>query len=151
MLMSAVDRYLAVRRAAGFQLKSIEHYLRGFARFAMARGDRHVIAQTAVDWATTAACEAQRHNRLMTVIRFAHFMHAEDAHHEIPPKDVFCGQRQRPIPYLFSDEDIQRLVSQAQQLGPPNTLRPHTYSTLFALLAVTGMRASEARGLQLGS
>ncbi|MCP4934752.1 MAG: tyrosine-type recombinase/integrase, partial [bacterium] len=119
-----------------------------FARFAMARGDRHVIAQTAVDWATTAACEAQRHNRLMTVIRFAHFMHAEDSHHEIPPKDVFCSQRQRPTPYLFSEEEIQRLVSQAQQLGPPSTLRPHTYSTLFGLLAVTGMRASEARSLQ---
>jgi site-specific recombinase XerD len=147
MLMSAVDRYLAIRRAAGFQLRSAEYYLRDFAHFASARGDDHVIAQTAVDWASTVDSEAQRHNRLTTVVRFARFMHAEDSRHEIPSKNVFCGRRQRRIPYFFSDEEIQQLVSQAQQLGPPDTLRPHTYSTLFGLLAVTGMRTSEARGL----
>ncbi len=149
MLMSAVDRYLAVRHAAGFQLKSIEYYLRDFARFATVRGDTHVVAQTAVDWASTAAAEAQRHNRLTTVIRFARFMHAENPHHEVPPEDVFCGRRQRPTPYIFSDEEIHRLMAYARQLGPPGTLRPHTYSTLFGLLAVTGIRASEARGLHL--
>jgi integrase/recombinase XerD len=148
MLMSAVDRYLHIRRAAGFQLRSAEYYLRDFVRFANSRGDSHVIAQTAVDWAATGEPEAQRHNRLTTVIRFARFMYAEDSRHEIPPKDIFCGRRQRRIPYVFSDEEIQRLVSQAQQLGPLDTLRPHTYSTLFGLLAVTGMRTSEARGLQ---
>lgn len=148
MLMSAVDRYLAVRRAAGFELKSIEYYLRDFACFAAGRGEARVVAQTAVDWATTAACEAQRHNRLATVIRFARFMHAEDPRHEVPPEDVFCGRRQRPPPYIFSDEEIQRLVAYAGQLGPPDTLRPHTYETLFGLLAVTGMRTSEARSLQ---
>lgn len=148
MLMPAVDRYLAVRRAAGFQLTPIEYYLRDFARFATARGETHVVGQTAVDWATTAASEAQRHNRLTTIIRFAHFMHAEDSLHEIPPEDVFWGRRQRPTPYIFSDEEIQRLVIYARQLGPPDTLRPQTYSTLFGLLAVTGMRAAEARSLQ---
>lgn len=142
MLMPAVERYLAVRRATGFQLKPIEYYLRDFAWFASTRGETHIVAQTAVDWATTAACEAQRHNRLKTVIRFAHFMHAENPLHEIPPEGVFCGRRQRPTPYIFSDEEIQRLLAYAKQLGPPNALRPHTYSTLFGLLAVTGMRAA---------
>lgn len=149
MLVSAVDHYLAVRRAAGFQLKSIEYCLRNFAHFATARGDTHVVTQTAIDWAATAATEAQRHNRLKTIIRFADFMHAEDAQHEIPPRAVFCGRRQRPKPYIFSDEEIRRLIAYARQLGSPNTLRPHTYSTLFGLLAVTGIRTSEARKLRL--
>lgn len=148
MLMPAVDRYLSVRRTAGFKLKPVEYYLRAFARFAATRGETHIVAQTAIDWAATAACEAQRHNRLTTVIRFAHFMHAETPLHEIPPEDVFCGQRQRPTPYIFSDEEIQRVVAYARQLNPPDALRPHTYSTLFGLLAVTGMRAAEARSLQ---
>jgi integrase/recombinase XerD len=38
MLMSHVDRYLAIRRATGFALVPIEGYLRHFARFATARG-----------------------------------------------------------------------------------------------------------------
>ena len=51
MLMHAVDRYLAIRRAAGFALIPIEGYLRHFARFATARGDTHVVATTAIAWA----------------------------------------------------------------------------------------------------
>jgi integrase/recombinase XerD len=149
MLMAAVETYLAVRRAAGFQLTSIESSLRSFARFATERGERHVVAHTAIAWATMTVSEAQRHNRLMTVRRFARFLHAEDPRHELPPEDLFCGRRQRPIPYIFSDEEIQCLVAHARRLGPPGSLRPSTYSTLFGLLAATGMRASEARALEL--
>jgi hypothetical protein len=60
MLMHAVDSYLAVRRAAGFALSSIEGYLRQFARFADACGETHVVARTASAWAALAPSEAQR-------------------------------------------------------------------------------------------
>lgn len=149
MLMEAVEAYLAVRRSADFQLKAVEFYLRDFANFAMRRGDQYVVARTAIDWAITGTSEAQRRNRLGIVIRFAQFMRAEDSRHEIPPEGLFCGQRQRPRPYIFSDEEIQHLVMYARRLGPPGALRPHTYSTLFGLLAVTGMRVAETRSLQL--
>jgi integrase/recombinase XerD len=149
MLMPQVDRYLAIRRAAGFALVPIEGYLRHFARFATARGETSVVATTAIAWATLAPSEAQRAYRLQTVIRFARFMHAEDPRHEIPPVGVFRGRRPRPTPYIFSDEDIQQLLQYASRLGPPGSLRPHTYRTLFGLLGVTGMRVAEARNLLL--
>ena len=149
MLMTSVDRYLSIRRLVGFQLKSIEFYLRDFARFASARGETYVVSKTAIDWASKGISEAQRHNRLSMVIRFAYFMHAEDPRHQIPPKYLFCSQRQRPTPYIFSDQEIQHLIASAQKLGPSGTLRPYTYSTLFGVLAVTGMRVSEARSLQI--
>jgi integrase/recombinase XerD len=149
MLTAAVETYLAVRRAAGFQLIPVATYLHSFARFATERGQTYVVTQTVIDWATTAASEAQRHNRLMAVRRFAYFMHAEDPRHELPPDTLFCGRRQRPIPYIFHAEELQRIMAAARRLGPPGSLRPHTYSTLFGLLAVTGMRPSEARALQL--
>jgi integrase/recombinase XerD len=47
------------------------------------------------------------------------------------------------VPYIFSQEDIQRLVQAASQSGY-RSLRRQTYSTLFALLACTGLRVSEA-------
>jgi integrase len=149
MLMQAVDTYLAVRRTVGFALVPIESYLRSFARFATARGETHVVTTTAIDWASLAPSEAQRHYRLQTVVRFARFMAAEDPQHQIPPDDRFRGRRQRPIPYIFSDDEIQHLLREARRLGPSGTLRPHTYSTLFGILAVTGMRISEARSLHL--
>jgi integrase len=138
-----------MRRATGFTLTHTEGYLRHFARFATARGDTHVVMTTAVDWASIATSEAQRHNRLQTVMRFARFMAAEDSRHEIPPQGLFYGRRQRPIPYIFSDDEIQQLLGAASRLGPSGSLRPHTYSTLFGLLAVTGMRVAEARHLHL--
>jgi integrase len=147
--MQAVDTYLAIRRAMGFALDHTEGYLRNFARFALARGDTYILAATAVDWASRTTSEAQRHNRLHTVIRFARFMAAEDARHEIPPTGLFWGRRQRPRPYIFSDDEIAQLLGAASRLGPPGSLRPQTYSTLFGLLAVTGMRVSEARNLHL--
>jgi integrase/recombinase XerD len=149
MLLAAVATSLAVRRAAGLQLTPMAFYLRGFARFAMERGAEHIVAHPAIAWATTAATEAQRHTRLMRVLRFARFMHAADARHELPPAHLFRGWRQRPTPYIFRPEELQRLVAAARQLGPRGALRPHTSSTLFGLLAATGMRPSDVRALAL--
>jgi integrase/recombinase XerD len=148
MLIPAVETYLAVRRAADFKLDAVERYLRSCAQFATAQGDTHVVTHTAIAWAEQGASEPQRHNRLSVVIRFARFSPAEDPRHEVPPTRIFCGQRRQRTPYLFRDEDIQALLAQAARLGPPNALRPHTYSTLLALLAVTGVRISEALALR---
>lgn len=148
MLIQAVDTYLAVRRAAGFKLRSPEQYLRYFVRFASTHGDTHVRVKTAIDLAALARTEAERHRRLRTLVHFARFMRAENQRHEIPPDYVFCGQHQRPSPYIFTDDELWRLLVQASLLSPSGSLRPHTYSTLFTLLAVTGMRPSEALALR---
>lgn len=147
MLIKDVKSYLAVRRAAGFKLNKVERYLTNFAHYATLNGDNYLISKTAIDWANMATNEAQRHNRLKIIIRFALFIRAEDDRHEIPPDNVFCGQRQRPIPYIFTEEEIKLLILSALRLGPPNSLRPHTYSTLFGLFGTTGIRSSEALNL----
>jgi len=121
MLSQAVETYLAVRRAAGFELKNLESYLCEFARFATACGDTHVVTHTAIVWATGAASEAQRHTRLLAVIRFARFMRSEDPRHQLPPADVFSGRRQRPTPYIFTEAEIQRIVAYARRLGPSDS------------------------------
>ena len=41
------------------------------------------------------------------------------------------------------------LLSAASQLKPDNSIRPATYSTLFALLVATGLRISEALALEV--
>jgi integrase/recombinase XerD len=147
MLKDAVDTYLAVRRASGYKLQDDDFYLNSFAQFATAQGDTHVVTQTAIAWARQARSEPQRATRLKIVIRFARFSRTTDPRHELPPLDVFNPQRQRPIPYLFSDGEVQALMTHAAQLGPAGSLRPHVYRTLIGLLAATGLRISEALGL----
>lgn len=148
MLRQAVNDYLRVRRAAGFKLKSAERYLRYFTRFAETRDERYVSAATAIDWAAQASTEAERQRRYQCAVRFARFVHVEEPRHELPPEHVFCGYRPRTSPYIFSDDELYRLLRAAAQLEPRASLRPHTYQTLFALLAVTGLRPAEAYALR---
>ena len=150
MLIGSVENYVALRRTVGFKLDSVERLLRLYVDFAVERGDSHVVSKTAIEWASHAGSEPQRDTRLKAVILFARFVRAEDEQHEVPPEGVFCGRRQRPTPYIFSEEEIQQLLAVAARLGRPGTLQRHTYSTLFALLAVTGLRISEALKLRIG-
>ena len=149
MLSDTVNTYLSVRRAVGFKLKTIEKYLASYASFAAARGDLRVVNKTALEWAALGASKTQRANRLNVLIRFARFARAEDSGHEIPPESGFCGYWPRRSPYLFTDDEVRRLIFHAGRLGPPGALRPYTYSTLFGLLASTGLRISEALSLHL--
>ncbi len=83
------------------------------------------------------------------MVRLALFSRAQDPRHELPPAGFFPRRHSRPTPYIFSSQEIQALLAQAARLGPPGALRPHTYFTLLALLAVTGRRISEAIALRL--
>lgn len=147
-LNHAVDSYLAVRRAAGFELRVSESLLRLFAAFASRRGETHVQAQSAVAWAAEAPSPYQRKWRLQVVRIFARHAHAEDERHEIPPGNVFCPRRQPYVPFRFSLEQVHQLLQQAARLTPTGSLRPWTYTTLLSLLAVTGLRISEALALR---
>lgn len=149
MLMPQVERYLEVRRASGFSYEAGEWLLRSFARFAAARGETHVCTNTAIMWAAQAPSQTTRAGKLTAVRVFARFLYAEDRRHEIPPKAVFGGQVRRQTPYIFTDDEVGLLVLHAGRLGPLGSLRPHTYATLFGLLAVTGMRVGEALALRI--
>lgn len=147
MLMDAVDAYLEIRRVAGFELEVPEYLLRSYARFAAQKGQDHVNTQTAIEWASQAPSKNQRFHRLATVIRFANHVQVEDHLHEIPPRGIFGRRRVRHPPFIYNPEQIDGLIRGAMQLGPAGSLRPHTYSTLFALLVTTGLRISEALAL----
>lgn len=150
MLMHAIDAYLAVRRAAGYDLSERAGFLRSYARFAQTLGQTHVRGQTAIDWARLGSSPPQWDRRLKEVIRFARHVHAEDARHEIPPNGVFGHHpRRQRVPFIYSPQDLRRLVEEALRLPPVGSIRPHTYGTLFSLLAATGLRISEALSLRL--
>ena len=148
MLVKAVRSYLVVRRAAGFKLEVDEWLLRSFALFAEKQGEQFVRAQTAMDWASRSTSPEQKARRLRIIIRWARYLRAEDHRHEIPPDQDFGQRRQRTLPFIFEPADIDRLIQQALQLPSPDSLLPHTFSTLFSLLTCTGLRISEALALR---
>jgi integrase len=142
MLAQAVESYLAVRRACGFELKTQGYMLRSFAAFSDARGKHHVCPEIAIEWAGLARSAQQRARKLGLVIQFARYVRAEDQSHQVPPPVFGSDKQPRRVPYIFSQNAISRLVQAASQ--SKYHLCRHTYSTLFALLACTGLRTSEA-------
>lgn len=59
---------------------------------------------------------------------------------------MFAVRYRRPSPYLWSQEDIRRLLEAARGLRPP--LRAASFEALFGLPAVSGMRVGEAVALE---
>ncbi|MBI4318741.1 MAG: tyrosine-type recombinase/integrase [Chloroflexi bacterium] len=151
MLTAALNAYLTARRAVGFRLRGVEGILRDFVAFASAQGDDRVRRETVFAWVRSRGTGPERsYQRLLTVIRFARYLHAEDERHEIPPEDVIGRHtpRRKP-PFLFGPGDVEALVRSARSLRSPGSLQPEVYATLFGLLAATGLRISEALDLRI--
>lgn len=150
MLSEHVNRYVELHRAMGFKYRIQACLLRHFVRFAESRGDCFVRTASVLAWASEAPSASQRRSRLLVVRRFARHMQAEDDRHEVPPADVFGKPiRKHRMPYIYTPDDIRRLLHAAAQLTPRGSHRPTTYVTMFALLASTGLRICEALALQL--
>ena len=149
MLMSSVKRYIAIRRKLGYGLLQTDRLLTAYAEFARCQGDTHIGVSTAVAWATAASTPGMRYVRLNAVALFARFLHAEDAGHEIPPSHLFPPPHGRLMPYIFSSEELRRIVAATEKLPRTYSLHRAAYATLFGLIASTGLRISEALNIRL--
>jgi len=84
--------------------------------------------------------------RLAIARGFATYLQTIDPATEVPPAGVFAVRYQRATPYLWSAQDIRRLLAASRTLTPP--LKAASYQALFGLLAVSGMRVGEAVALE---
>jgi len=147
-LHQALRDYLALRRTLGADLRGPEFHLRRFLEFLDREEASVITTDLALRWATsTGAAPATQAQRLANVRRFAVWLSASDPRTEVPPRDLLPQRFRRALPYLYSDEEIARILGEASRLPSPSGLRAHTYATLFGLLATTGMRLGEALAL----
>ena len=147
-----VERFVVMKRNLGYQFRQQEWTLSGFARYAEDRDETFIRSETVLAW--IRSCEAsspsQRIAKLHLLHAFAGWLHAENARHEVPPRDVLGHQRkQRPQPCLVSTPQIRKLLTAALSAGPAGTITPLTWHYLFGLIAATGLRCSEALALTL--
>lgn len=146
-LNDALDRYLTMRRGFGFKLSTQELWLRTFVAFMAERGADVVTGKLAIEWAGGGCGPATWSSRLSTVRSFARHLANTDPRTEIPPNGVFPPQR-RPRPYIYSDREIADLLAAMLALPPRDGLRRWTFHCYFGLLAVAGLRFSEATDLR---
>ncbi len=148
MLIHHVRRYVAYRRKLGVGFEEGEHTLTLFAQYADKRGDSHVTIDRIREWCGQACTPERARTKYSLLRRFSLFLRAEDPGHAAPPIGAF-GRRKgpRPAPHLLRSDQIEAIMTAALAL-PNATIKPYTYNCLFGLLAVTGMRVSEALALQ---
>ena len=144
-LQEALDEYLAMRRSLGFKLHRTGSLLQKFVVFAEQNDASFITTDLALRWATQPVDVQPAHwaNRLGKVRRFAQYLSGADSRTEIPPPGLLPHRYHRKPPHLYTEDEITRLIGAARQLPSPSGLRAATYSTLFGLLAVTGMRVAE--------
>ncbi|KQW49536.1 MULTISPECIES: tyrosine-type recombinase/integrase [unclassified Roseateles] len=153
-LREALPEYLRLRRSLGFKLEDAGLQLPRFVAFVEAQGSTHITTALALAWAQQSASvqPAEWARRLGSVRCFARYRSATDALTEIPPSGLLPHRSTRARPYLYSDEEVQRLLNAALQLPTrwhSTPLRPWEFHCLFGLLSTTGMRISEALNLHV--
>ena len=148
-LHDALESYLSLRRGLGSELLRPGAQLHRFVEFLDRERATVVTTELALRWAKAPAkaTPATWALRLGDVRRFATWLSATDPRTEVPPQGLIPDRYQRRPPYVYSDEEVERIVREAARLPSPSGMRAHTYATLFGLLAATGLRISEALAL----
>lgn len=145
-LRRALGRYVCMRQGLGYKYDSPARRLSDFVSFMEARGAETITVALAMEWVTKIGRQPTWAIRLTDVRCFAQHVAHFDPLTEVPPTDLVPAGR-RAKPYIYSDAEIEALVAAALALPPANALRRWTYHCLFGLIAVAGLRHSEALNL----
>lgn len=150
MLTDAIRDYVSMRQNLGFKLVHVERLLKDFAAFMDTHGASRVTTELALQWAVQpiGVQPATWATRLTAVRGFARYRSATDPRTEIPERALLPNRPRRAKPHPYTEGEIANLLAAARALKSENGLRGHTYYCLLGLLAVTGLRISEALGLQ---
>lgn len=148
-IRNTVEEYLTLRRGLGFKLNQEGRWLEQFASFLERRRSYRITTLLALEWATQPKHAQLSHlaHRLSVVRGFAQYLASSDVRTEVPPLGLLPYRYQRKTPYIYTNNEIGRLLKTAAQLQSQTGLRSQTYTTLLGLLVVTGMRISEVVSL----
>lgn len=145
-LQDHLEGYLALRQALGYKLRTHRSSLKNFVQFASEKKATTITTQLALAWAMKpdGANPKWWAYKLRMVHHFALYVRVREHTTEVPPLTLLPYSHQRPKPYIYSDDEISRLITAAKALPCRKGLRGLTYFTLFSLIWVTGLRISEA-------
>lgn len=147
-LRTALDEYLTMRKGLGYKYEHQTRRLADFVAFMEKRKATAITTKLALAWATLPpGRHASWALRLSDVRGFARHLANFDTRTEVPPVGMLPGWK-RAKAYIYSDAELDALLTAALALPPENGLRRWTYHTLFGLIAATGMRLSEAIQLE---
>ena len=149
-LQQAIDQYVSHKRSLGMQCQTMARILRAFCK---------AIGDVEVDQARAEAVRAfiygsgpvttNLHHKLQTLRSFYRYLLRRGYVACSPLPTQVPKEPERLIPYIYSREELQRLLSAANKERPACKLEPATMRALLLLLYGAGLRISEALRLTL--
>ena len=120
-LRKALNEYLSIRRKLGFKLLRAGKLLHDFVSFTEKEGASFITADLALRWATQSiGCQAARSAARLGIVRkFAQYQSAMDPRTEVPSRELIPYRYHRRSPYIYSNDEIRRLINAAKQLQSP--------------------------------
>lgn len=154
VLASAIERFLAHKRALGRRYETEEYALRQFDRYLCEQGIAAVdVGKTEVIEAFLASRPRHRprsFNHLLGVVRrLFDWLVVQGDFQRAPSLPSPHRETSHRLPFLLDAEQARRLIELARALPdwPRARLRGQTYSTIFGLLYGLGLRVGEVTRL----
>lgn len=151
-LSKAIQEYLAMRYQLGYKLRRTTSVLNSFAAYAKLKKVSHITTKIALEYATQNynAAPPSWASRLGIIRQFALHMRLLDPLTEVPPLYLLPYTYRRKPPYIYSENDILKMLRSCNTLSD-YPLQAKTYYTLLGLIAVSGLRPGEALNLEHNS
>src|SRR5579872_2874226 len=120
-LRKYMEEYLAMRRRLGFKLQEAGLRLNDFVSFMEDRRARRITSALALNWAQRSH-DVQPviwRQRLGVVRDFARYLSAFEPRTEVPPEELLPHRYRRRGPYLYTDDEVRRILAATLKLYPP--------------------------------
>jgi integrase/recombinase XerD len=149
-----IRRYLAMKQASGRRAVSMAYTFRYLDRFLVSSHAPDLTQETFLAWSQTmeSLCATTRAGRLRIVHNFCLFRRREHPNGFVPDPKQFPRTSPRPLPYIYSEADIIRLLAASEDLLPHkgSLLHGAVARIGIVILYTTGLRRGELVRLTLG-
>jgi len=148
-----IRQHLALRRSLGYIYQAVEYTLDAFDQYL----DKNYPDCTTITRdmivgyikTTQDKLPLTRAGHITHLRQFCRFMFQFDIETYIPEKGLIPPAKVQVEPYIFTQNDINKVMEQANNLNAQNKLLPQTYATIIGLLWTTGMRIGEVIRLKI--
>ena len=148
-----ITRYLDLKRALGQRADSLQYVLARFDRFLASCNAKELNQETFAAWCLSIAHLATNTRRqwMRAVYQLCLFRRRYELSCFVPDPSQFPPLQPWPLPYIFSEGEITRLLLATDTLKPnaPSPLHRPVTRLAISLLYTTGLRRGELARLTL--
>jgi site-specific recombinase XerD len=149
----SMNQFIALRRLSGTDYDSQLKLLLYFDQFLsnMTYQEEFITPQIIEQYLQFIAYlhPKTQQNRLSVVRQFCQYLVLIKPHSYIPEPFHYPYHQSYRIPYIYTSDQITKILDAAKKLRPKGSIRPNSYRMFIGLLYSTGLRLSEAINLNL--